>query len=247
MVIPEGQVLVHGLDNFSIQFWVLLSKRSDGEASRLLGLVLKHGDEKTRRLARTFYEPVLTTDLGYYEMEVYQAIMIPFRFSLIHNEHVVQNYEKMLGESPEFRYYCACAFLICGQCSLTNQCAFGKLSDYELEALVAKMHRLGEDALAPAINKCLKCLGSAPELLKSLVQQKADESYIQLVWDSVQNGRARAIQCYCCAAPLAVLKRLTYEQDIPVEEAKRLLSVVAGFQCGNEDISKEAHCLHAVM
>lgn len=246
--IPEGCVLTDGLKESSFPFWMYVCQRSDKEATELLGLVLKHGTDRSRCLARAFYMPVSLAELKYHDRQVYQAMLIRFQFSAISTEKMGQNYTAMLGWLVRLDYHTACAFLECGQHALLEQFDFSGLSDCDLQAFADKMHRLRDKSLYPLMRRCIRHLSSAPTFLKLLIQRGAPDSYASLVWEVIQKEeRFRTAEHYYCFIPLEGLKRLVFERDISLDIVRRMLGKLNGFRGDACAVSLDAHVLYTVM
>lgn len=243
--IPADRVLVDGLEESSISFWMYTMEK---EAKDLIDLVYKLGDGKSKCLAGVFHGPVPDNGPAEFDKDVYQAMLIRFRFSSICNDSVIQNYESMLANFSPAGFHSTRALLDCGLHTLIDRYGFDNYAEADLAMLISRIHQLKDDRLAPLIPKCLKNLRNAPKLLKRLIQTKADEAYIKLVWDSIQSAEMfRTINDHSCSAPLEVLKRLVLEQDISVDTVHGMLGMLEGFQGNGFGVSKEAHALYTVM
>ena len=142
----------------------------------------------------------------------------------------------------------ACALLDCRQFYLINSSGFGPLFLYDsiLEMFLDKMYGLKDDNLNGLMREFMKLYTAAPELLKCLIQKKAEDSHIELVWDSIQS-RDKRFYDYYCYVPLAALKRLVYEQDISIDNVQKMLSTLNGFQEGEKRSPQEVHVLYTVI
>ena len=95
--IPESCVFINGLRASSVSFWMCVLKKESKDAKRLLGRVLKHGDDSSKCLASLFYEPVAHRMIfGALDEDFYQAMLARFRFTPACNEYVIQNYRIIL-------------------------------------------------------------------------------------------------------------------------------------------------------
>lgn len=248
IAIPDGCIFTFGLEECSISFWMDVLAKEAGEAKEVLDLVLKHGSRSTKCLASAFYGPVRIGDLQPLDVEVHQAMLIRFRFSPICNEHVVQNYNSMLGQRPEFLYHCACALLDCGQYGLVDRIGFGFLSYSALELLIGKVHRLGDGSLQALSGNLVEHYVDKFKLLKLLLQRKAEDSHVQLVWGPVE----RASQLHLVAdrgqcQPLDMLRRFVSERDISMDTAQQVLTMLDGFPSSFGRVPKEARVLYTFM
>lgn len=244
----ENHVLVDGLNESSIGFWSNLMLR-DAPAREMINLVLKHGDDKTRRLAKVFDTAVSSEDLYSFECDVHQAMLIRFHFSRVHNVHIAANYRAMIDMGLEERYHTACALLDCSPTALTgHRYGLGSLVNIYLEALIDKACRHKSNTAGELLRDILTRYEDASGLLRLLVQRKADDSLIQLVWESIQNTqRSRTIDDNSCAAPLEVLERLHYDRNVSVAHVQEMLQSLGGFWRLSQHVPKEAHDLYTVM
>lgn len=248
IAIPEHHVLVGGLDESSIPFWVSMLAKDGSEVETLLKLVLKHGDSNSKRLASVFYGPV--PDIAMYDSErdVYQAMLVRFYFSPICNSHVVLNYEAMLKGLTEVGCHSMYALVDYDQHYLIYQCAIGYSSEVDLGPLTDKMAQFTGHNVNWLIGKCVMRSYGAPGLLRRLIRRRAADAHVRLVWDSIQNTpRFRTIDDHSCSAPLGILRTLLLEQEISIEDAQRMLGALCGFRGYGADISKELHILYTVI
>lgn len=247
MAVPAGCTFIYGLDRSSIGFWLFLIGREEAAFNELLELILKHGDSQTRRLAIAFYESVpLKSDVDCSEDFTYQEMLIRFRFSPVCNEHIVQNYNAMLGSLLATSYHVACAFLTCKQFSLVDSCALADFCSVASEALINRMMRVEEEEVNRLLRKCTGCWKSAPSLLKRLIRRKAGGAQVQLVWDSVQARQLCTLDHSSCSVPIAILEDLAFEQGFSVD-VERVLLMLDSFQWYDERISREARVLYTAM
>lgn len=247
--LPEDGVLVLGLDESSIQFWMYLLHKNDTDAKNLLDLVSEYGDTKTKHLASAFLGIAPCTNLDRLEKDVYQAVLIRFYFSSTNYEHVIQNYKFMLKRPLEKGYHTTCALLECGDYKLADRFGASYLSDGDLGQLVDRLYQIKDGALEAYVQECLGQSDIGPELLKALIQREAEGACIELVWNSIQSKQDRSNDDYCCAAPVGVLKRLLLERGITIEDAQSMLSTLEGALAsgGRTRMSKEAHALYTAM
>lgn len=247
--LPKDSMLVLGLDESSIQFWMYLLKKEGRGVKGLLDLVSEYGDEKTKHLASAFHGLAPCIDLDRSEKDVYQAVLIRFYFSSIQYEYVIQNYELMLEMPLEKGYHTTCALLECGDFDLANRYDSSYLSESDLEQLIDRLYQIKDSSLNAYARGCLEQSWIAPKLLKTLIQREAEDAYIKLVWNSIQSKKDPSIDDYCCFAPVAVLKCLLHEHSITTENAKRMLGTLErDLESGSgARISKEAHALYTAM
>ena len=69
-------------------------------------------------------------------------MLIHFRFHPICNEHIIQNYERMLGESLKLGYHAGCAFVDCVKHSVAHRYGFHTLAGVNLELTLDRLVRL---------------------------------------------------------------------------------------------------------
>lgn len=82
---------------------------------------------------------------------------------------------------------------------------------------ISKMCRLEDKSLYPVMQSFLGRKRAPSNPFKRLIQRKAAESFIQLVWDSIQNTPGLlTLSHYSCFIPLAALKCLALDQIISV-------------------------------
>lgn len=219
------------------------------EASKLLELVLNHGDEKSKYLATAFYKPVSHIRMSRENRDVYQAMLIRFRFSPLNDADVELNYNCMLKRQPKIGYHTTCALLDCHQYSLLNRCRLEIFKSASLGALIDRVCRLSDDRLNVLTAQLVGCHTGAPKLLKSLILSKADDWHVQLVWNAIQIKKLCSNAAYYCCAPLETLKAIVFKQDILPENVQRMLVMLDGFWDaeGGEAIPREAHWLYTVM
>lgn len=231
------------------RLWLsVLLEEEVGRAGELLELCFKHGDNIIQLVANMFYAPVSFANLSGLEKDICQALLIRFYFSSICNDCVVQNYTSMLKGLKISGYYIIWAFMDCKQWDLLKQCEFNHLSVEELEALLIKVGQFKDNSLDPLLRKLLKQYWYAPALLKSLIRRKADDVYVQLVWESIQSTlRCNSIQFQRCSAPLGTLRRLMSQRNISVSDAEEMLGMLDGFEAAGKKISREFLVLCTVM
>lgn len=246
--IPEGCIFTCGLKKSSISFWGYVSRMEFQGAERLLELILRQGDDETKCLARVFYEPVIVNQLRVPAIDLYQAMLVRFRFSPICNECVFQNYTTMLEGLIWVYQYTACAFIDCGQCRLASKYDVGRLSGLCVEQLIAKLYQSDDENVGLPTRKLVERCEDASVLLKSLIQRRANDSFIQLVWECIQGMLRYGMRDACSySIPLETLKRLVFEQEISVEDVENMLGMLNGFRVPRESFSKEEHVLYTVM
>lgn len=245
--IPDGCVFIDGLEESSISFWMYVLGKGSKGAKSLLGLVLQHGDDSCRLLASAFYGPVAQENIAAFNEDVYQAMLTRFRFSPACNAHVIQNYDTMLEGASRIRCRFIWTIMDCGQAGLLDRYTL-YLSEGDWEVFIDKMRRYKGSNLESLLQDSLKMVQNAPELLRRLVKRRAGDSYVQLVWSSIQSTpRYRFVKDHCCSAPLEALKSLVFEQDMAVDTVQVMLSMLDGFECGRHDVPKEVHALYTLM
>lgn len=246
--IPKSCTFILGLDPSSLRFWMYILQDRVGKAQGMVSLVLEQGDTKAKYLVSVFSELVSVTGAQCYEMDVYQAMLIRFRFSSICNGYVVQNYEQMRERPLTIGYHTTWALLDCEQYELAQWYSSTYIYAADFEPFIGKMYRLKNGDLEAFIPRCFQNYWDAPNLLKHLIQRRAEPAYIWFIWEAIIGQLTRATGWQCCSVSLATLQRLAYEQDISVPNVQEILCMLAGFQDrdGNE-ISREVHVLYMVM
>lgn len=249
LLIPHGWTLTDGLKKSAISFWMHVLRSGDERAKEMLCLVLQRADSKSKYLARAFYEPLPPPRLKGEKQDVYQAMLIRFRFSPLCNEHITQSYNLMLEQRLKPGYHTALALLDCQQSSLLDHHLWSLCYPSALEAIANRMYRLKDDRLTVRITEMIQGYRNAATLLKHLIVHKADDVYAQLVWTAIQTKPVHSPGDYCCFAPLRSLKRLVFDQSVSIDRVKNMLGMLHGFWDGKsgELVSKEAHALYTVM
>lgn len=246
--VPDGCVFVGGLDESSIAFWMYVQRQKVGEAKKLLALVEKHGNAECRHLPSAFHGPASDAGLTASEKDVYRAMLIRFYSGPICNDHVVQNCESVLEKLLKAGYHTNCALLDCRQSHILYKCRVGGFSSSDFQMIIDKMHRLNDQGLALLLQKYVQHSYMAPHLLKRLIKEKTDDSYIQIVWSAIQHTQClRLLDFHCCCAPLETLKRLAFEQDASFDCVEKMLDILAGYQGYGDRISREAHIFYTVL
>lgn len=246
--IPKCCIFIQGLDESSIRFWRYVLEQEPDDAKRLFDIVLNHGNAESRHLAWSFYGPVSGANLEGDKLDVYQAMLIYFRFSLISNDHVIENYDIMRRNLVRISYHTACALLDQKMYESLDPSKLAISSDVELSSLIDKMYRLQNDGLTPSILKCLGRIFQAPRLLKRLIQLGADSAFIELVWASIQRTpRLRMLDDYACLVPLANLKHLASEGDFTADAVKRMLGTLGEIRHPQGIVSIDRRVLYTVM
>ena len=206
-------------------------------------------DDDTRCLASIFSQTVPSEAIPAGKEDVFQAMLIRFRFSPHSNDYVRANYENMIGRQLTIGSHSMHALLDCEQSELIGQFVVEQKLEYALlKGLVAKMCRLGDKNLPLLVKLFLKQFSGESYQLKNLIKEGADEQYAQLVWDWIQsNGQFDTIAENCCLMPVHSLKRLMFEKAISVAAVQEMLSEVQGYQVKEIIIPKEAAILYTVM
>lgn len=249
VLLQESLVLIDGLEEASIPFWMSVSKAEIKDANDLLDFLIKHGDSEVKQLASAFYGPVPAIVVANLKKDVYRAMLIRFRFGFVCNEHIVSNFESMLKTLSNVGYHTACALLDCGQAQELAQHAFDYSLGINFGPVVDKIYRSKEQGvLNQFIDKHFKRAPGGPQLLKWLIKRGADESYIQVVWDAIQiKTEPLLVEYHCCSMPLSMLKRLLLEQDISLATVWEMLRVLQGYKMDDEYVRKEVHVLYTVI
>lgn len=246
--IPESCVFTKTLDASSISFWFYLLKKKNRAAKRLLGRVLHKGDHSIQCLADIFSKKVNEITFEQPKPAFYQALVIYLRFSPLCNENVRLNFDTMIQHSLERTYHVAHALLECGQFEAFGVSGSFSPADEDLgEELIDEICQLnGDHSLDWLLCECIDAYHYAPELLRSLIQRKADDHFIQLVYNVLRERQPYSTAEYSCMLPLSVLKRLALEVDLTIREAKKMVGSLNGFQKSGRSFSKLEHILHTL-
>lgn len=225
VLIPETCVFTDGLKESSIAFWMSVFGKEPNEAKELLALVLKHGDDKSKRLAQAFDTAVSDNGLSLLEADVFQGMLIRLRFSRICDGLVIQNYDAMLKGLVETKYHTVCALLDCEQLQpIIRQC-FREIFNPNLEALIDKMLRIKDNRLHEFVHHCVLNWKDSPELLKSLILREAAESHVQLAWKGIQSSRKISKLDACsCSGSLSALRRIAFNPSVSLGDVEYMHS-----------------------
>ena len=151
-------------------------------------------------------------------------------FSFNFNEHVAQNYKRMLERPLEIRYFVIRGFLDRQQYALLDECKSQSFHYSNWLVLIDQIYWLTDARLSLLTAKFIQYHGDFPELLTDMIKRKADDSYVSHGWDSIQSmPEDHSIAKNCCLESLAVLKRLVFETNIYVDDFPRMLSTLSGF------------------
>lgn len=246
--IPQDWVFTDGLLERSISFWMYLLGKEPGEAWELLDAIVEHGDAHTKCLVNVFDQVVSSHDMPAGAEDVYQAMLVRFHCSLHCTAYVWENYTSMTVGPLKIGYHSMHALLGCGKSELIAWFELCCDSQGALEALLVKMHRLGDMNLPLVVQRYLEQHCRAPYLLRTLIRQSASDWYIQLVWNWIQAKSAfsETAEC-CCIAPVCSLQRLVACGDISVEAVEEILSNVHAYQGSAAMIPREVVNLYTVM
>lgn len=250
VAIPVSCTLIDGLHEASIGFWTRLLKRATGEFEVLLTLVLQQGDAGTKLLAKVFHEFVPRDQINRsQEMDVFQAMLIRFRFSPHCNRHVTHSYEQIIERPLEVGHNTMCALLDCQQYALLDRCDHAKLhGGTSEEPIIDRMYRLNDANLAHLMTEFVGKFNGAARLLKSMIKRNAAKSHVEHVWNSIQSiSESRGIIKHGCSAPLFVLRRFACEPDVLTDDAQKMLSILDGFNVDGVEVSREVHILYTAM
>lgn len=206
--------------------------------------------KKTRYMVNAVLsEGVTNVHLSLCERDVYQAVLIRFYFNPIHTGNATESYLRML-RSLEAGYHTICAFLDCRQYAVVSKCHFDDISDYYRELIIDKVYQLKEDCLDPLIMKCGKCLEEPLEFLRLLVKRKAEDSYVQAVWNSIRRpSKSEAPEDHSSLESLNALRRLMFEQNVSIAAVDKILDMLAQHKIfGTKITDKErAYALYLLM
>lgn len=225
VLIPDACVFTDGWKESSVAFWMYVFGKEPYEAKKLFALVLKHGDDKSKRLAREFDDSVSDSGLSLLEADVFHGMLIRLRFSRVCDGLVIQNYDAMLKSLVETRYHAPCAFLDCEHLELINKQCFREIFNPDLEALIDKMYRLKDNCLDELVHYCVTNWKDSPELLRSLIQRGAADSQVQIAWKGIQSSRkiSRLDSC-SCSGSLSALKRIVFNPSVSLGDVEYMHS-----------------------
>lgn len=261
--IPDGFVFYDGLAESSLSLWLYVLTQGPAKAKELLNLVWKHGDPRAKLLAKLFCVPESDDELGdtselldsvrkdasaekSESLDVYQAMLIRFRFSEICNLKVTRDYERML-ERLDMRYHTVRALLDFGQFHLISP-ILSYMGEYGHSALAARMYQLMDERLSAPIRACFSGAYGAPETLKYLLKSKMRESYVQLVWEAIQSSKNHAsLTTALCQLPVSVLRRFALEKNLSVKSVQEMLGTPEETLLSERAISREAYIIHVVL
>lgn len=245
--VPDTCTVTSGLQEFSILFWMSVLEKQLEEARGLLWLVWRQGDYKTKLLASTLYGVVSTANLGDSEVEIYQAVLIRFRFSPLCNRNVVRNYSLMLQRMSKIGRHTIQALLDCGQYGLAGNYILSFDFATLLGPLVDKMYQLGPENCR-RLMKFVEQFANAAELLKSLIRWKADNSYIRLVYDLIQaTAMPHSIEYYYCCVPLDELRAIMFEPDLSRDHVLGIGGMIKELALCGLVYSKECRALYTAI
>lgn len=248
VLLPADCVLVKGLEPSSISFWAYLCTRKDEEAEQLLEIILKHGRGKSRLLASAFREPVSGNRLTAVEQDMFQAMLIRFASRFVSNECITQNCKAMLDAMVRSDFYTLCAFLDCQQYELLAQCTFNMTIDCVKEVFIHKVYLLKDASLHSLLQTYVEQYFAAPYLLQSLIQRKAEDTYVELVWKAIQSRRMTyMIPDKCCYLPVETLRALALEPNLSVETVQEMLGGVSECYAGLKVVSRQAMRLYTAI
>lgn len=261
MAVPTDIVFTGGLQEESISFWMYLLGKRPEEFKELLDIVLQQGDPGTKYLAGSF-RLVVWDDISlvFADQDVYQAMLLRFRFSQHSTGGARLRCIRMIREKPTLGYHTARAFIDCGQSQHVGQFKLVLNSVCALEALMASMHRRGDGNLpllvqnfpqveveGRALLSHWRLLHRMPNLLKTLIQQGAANWYTQPIWEWIQIlSKDEYKDEWCCLLPLESIKRLMLEKEISTDTVQKMLSEVQGYR-DYEVVPVEVAVLRIVM
>lgn len=250
IAVPEKGTLIGGLDEAALSFWTHVLGSSKEHATELLNLVLQYGDAESRRMAGALYEPTSADGLENSEQDVYQAVLIRFRFSHHNNSHVTQNYDGILGRLLVNGYRTVCALLDCGQFELIEQ-HFHELAGDSVawEAIADEVYRRNLHNRNALISKCVgNMVCPSLKFLQRLIRQKVDNSYVEIVWNAIgildHPGLADGLSG---SAALAMGKNLALGLYVPLDVAEVILSMQPEFEGKIVASTEEERLLYAAM
>lgn len=250
IAVPETGTLIEGLDEAALSFWTHVLRSSKEHAAELLNLVLQYGDVESKRMAGALYGPTSADGLQSSEQDIYQAVLIRFRFSHHNNSHVTQNYDRALGRSLVNGYHTVCALLDCGEFKLIEQHfpeLAGESAAWEVIADAVYQRNLqNRDAL---LSKCVQnMICPSFKFLQRLIRQRVDNSYVEIVWNAIwvpnQPGLADGLSG---SAALATVKDLALGLDVALGAAEVILNMQLKREGETETLTQEECLLYAAM
>lgn len=248
VLLPADCVLVKGLEPSSISFWTYLCTRKDEEVEQLLKAVLNHGRGKSRLLASAFREPVSGDRLTPSEQDMFQAMLIRFGSRFVSNECIAQNCTAMLDVMVRSDFHTSCAFLDCQQYELLAQRTFNITIDCVKAVFIHKVYLLKDTSLHALLQTYVEQYFAAPYLLQSLIERKAEDTYVELVWRAIQSRQMTyRIPDKCCYLPIETLRALVFEPDMSIGTVQEMLSGMSVCHAGSKVVSRQAMRLYTAI
>lgn len=141
------------------------------------------------------------------------------------------------------------AFLDCQQYSLVVEYGSNCFLGTHSKEFIDRLYRLKDASLKPLMADLTERCWEAPELLKSLLRQKAEDSHVRMVWDSIWNRLSEnsRTESHCCSAPITMLKRLILEPSISIADVERMLGVSYSLQFPRVTLSEEKYILYTAI
>lgn len=240
-------VLVDGLEELSLQFWLSLFNGTSEKVLQVLALISCQGDSRTKRLTNMFSGPVPVHNLSLPQKDAYQALLVFFRFSPLCSVGIVKNYNRAFGASAVIGYRSILALMMHDQLGTIQRSSI-VIQDFDLEPLIVQLFQFKDIELNPILLKCLRQYNGAPKMLRDLVKRNADDPHAQLVWQAIQSTiQPREVPNLSCSAPLSTLKHIMFEKNISVSDVQILLDTLANFDGFGAHMTKEARILYMLL
>lgn len=176
-------------------------------------------------------------------------MLIHCHYNSDYSGHVTLNYRDMVERLSEIPYHTACALLNYGNYQLLfKHHKMNMFTGYRREQFIWKAYRIQSGNLSPLLVKYLRGSGIAPELLKLMIQEKAEDLRVMVFWQLEQiAGQWYDASSLGYVAPLAMLKRLVWGPEIFIEDTQGMLGVVTMLVWQKKVVPKEAHVLYVLM
>lgn len=214
---------------------------------------MKNGDTETQAIARSLREPVRRPEMrAFRDTEVYRAVLVRLRFSSMCNEHVIRNYERAFDFSDgrhlrDVRVLWA--FVDTHQYGMLANIGISSfLIPWEQRMVAAdEFSQSGRFDFVLDLFKSYQQHRSLIWLVKSLVQRKASNAYVQAVLDNLRFKKREWSLDHCCGAPLEVLQRLAFETSLSPKKVQKMLSMVREKHYFHGRVSRTMHMIHILV
>lgn len=151
--VPDGCVFAAELSIPCIFFWTYMFKKEAMEVKYLLNLILNFGNNKTKHLVRALYSATLEAGLKPAEQDMHQAIIFRLHFSSFGKQQVIRDFKEVIEQLAPISYYTVDALLDFKQYEVLKGLDYEFSSDYRLQMIIEKLHRLNDDSFSPLIEK----------------------------------------------------------------------------------------------